>query len=56
MEGLNLEQLEKKISEEVLARSKKNIEQGLMVHRGHFLVLTKKGKLLADGIAADLFS
>jgi oxygen-independent coproporphyrinogen-3 oxidase len=40
---------------ELLKKSKKYIDRGLMMIRNDRLVLTKEGKLLADGIAADLF-
>jgi len=33
----------------------KYINSGLLLLREEHLVLTKEGKLLADGIAADLF-
>lgn len=36
-------------------QSRRYIEQGLMVEENHHLILTEKGRLLADGIAADLF-
>lgn len=36
-------------------KSKKYIERGLMRIKNNILVLTKEGRLLADGIAADLF-
>lgn len=31
------------------------IQQGMLLHEDHYLRLTRKGKLMADGIAADLF-
>jgi oxygen-independent coproporphyrinogen-3 oxidase len=36
-------------------KSKKYIERGLMRMENNILILTKEGRLLADGIAADLF-
>ena len=39
----------------LLERSKKFIDSGLMKLENDSLTLTKEGKLLADGIAADLF-
>jgi oxygen-independent coproporphyrinogen-3 oxidase len=39
----------------MLKRSSKFIEQGLMRYADDHLQLTNKGKLFADGIAADLF-
>ncbi len=40
---------------ELLAKSKRFIDGGLMKLDNQSLVLTKEGKLLADGIAAELF-
>ncbi|MEP6700647.1 MAG: coproporphyrinogen III oxidase, partial [Bacteroidota bacterium] len=51
MEGLNPEIAGK----EVLEKSKKFIDSGLMKLENNSLILTKEGKLLADGIASDLF-
>ncbi len=42
-------------SERLLLKSVKYIKRGLMYSAGDVLRLTKEGKLLADGIAADLF-
>lgn len=39
----------------LVEKSKKFIDSGLMKFENDSLVLTKEGKLLADGIAADLF-
>ncbi len=39
----------------VVEKSKQYIDSGLMKFENDSLVLTKEGKLLADGIAADLF-
>lgn len=39
----------------LLEKSKKYIDSGLMKLENRSLILTRKGKLLADGIAADLF-
>ncbi len=41
--------------EELAQKSKKYFDAGLMKRENNFLVLTREGKLLADGIAADLF-
>lgn len=41
--------------EELLAKSKHFLDAGLMKRKNNFLILTKEGKLLADGIAAALF-
>lgn len=43
------------IAEQLLLKSRKYIDGGMMKLEGHFLRLTKEGKLMADGIAADLF-
>jgi oxygen-independent coproporphyrinogen-3 oxidase len=40
---------------EILKKSKKYIDNGLMILENDHLRLTKEGNLLADGIAADLF-
>lgn len=59
VEGLNLETVNKKFGTEevkkILAQSKKYIDQKLMREQNGFIILNKKGKFLADGIAADLF-
>lgn len=39
----------------ILAAAQHHIQQGHMVHLNHYLQLTNQGKLLADGITADLF-
>jgi oxygen-independent coproporphyrinogen-3 oxidase len=55
MEGLDLDQVEDTIGHQLRTVSRKFIERGLMdEERGH-LKLTKEGKLLADGIASELF-
>ncbi len=55
MEGLNLEKLEETASLRLQAASKKYIASGKMSLKADHLILTREGKLLADGIAADLF-
>jgi oxygen-independent coproporphyrinogen-3 oxidase len=55
MEGTDLIKLEKKAGDELLEKAVKYIERGLVKRHNNFLALTKEGKLLADGIAADLF-
>lgn len=52
MEGINIE----KAGSDILKKSKKFIDNGLMVVANNSLILSKEGKLLADGIAADLFA
>ncbi len=56
MEGLDLRKVDKQVGEALINQTKKYIEQRLLIKEANFLILTKKGKLLADGIAADLFS
>ena len=36
-------------------RSRKFMQQNLMIETGNALILTTQGKLFADGIAAELF-
>jgi oxygen-independent coproporphyrinogen-3 oxidase len=55
MEGLALAKVEDKKREILLANSKKYIGNKLIRLENDRLILTKEGKLLADGIAADLF-
>jgi putative oxygen-independent coproporphyrinogen III oxidase len=54
-EGLNAENVEKEAGDKIMKKAAKYIESGLMRREKNSLVLTKEGKLLADGIAADLF-
>ncbi len=57
-EGINFEVLSSKFSVEksnFLTRSKKFIENNLLRLNANSILLTKEGKLLADGIASDLF-
>jgi oxygen-independent coproporphyrinogen-3 oxidase len=59
MEGLDLNYIEsifgKKASSELLTASEKYIQSSKMKREMSRLILTKEGKLFADGIAADLF-
>ena len=58
MEGINFEVLRFKFGVErtaFLLRAKKFIENNLLRQEADALILTNEGKLLADGIAADLF-
>jgi oxygen-independent coproporphyrinogen-3 oxidase len=43
------------VSNDLLAASKKFIESGKLILKENKLILTKEGKLFADGIAAELF-
>jgi oxygen-independent coproporphyrinogen III oxidase len=59
MEGLDLLEAERRFGVEsinrIIRESKKFVKAGtVMMHNDH-LILTSKGKFLADGIAADLF-
>ena len=54
-EGLDLSKITETESNELQAASRKYIENDLMKLENNFLRLTRGGKLLADGIAADLF-
>ena len=59
MEGLSLKSVKEKWNEaeqEIVALSKKFICRQLMIENDDRLILTQKGKLFADGIAADLFA
>ena len=55
MEGLDLGKLSEAMSNELRDGSKKFIESGKLILKENKLILTKQGKLFADGIAADLF-
>ncbi len=54
-EGLNLDKLEKEKSDQLIKKAVNYTDRGLMIKKENFLVLTKEGKLLADGIASELF-
>src|ERR1019366_1300315 len=58
-EGLSLLHTENQWGREkttiIKSSSEKWVQSGLMIYKKDFLFLTKKGKLLADGIASDLF-
>jgi oxygen-independent coproporphyrinogen III oxidase len=55
MEGLNLEKFEGVSLDRLISASKKFIDSGLIKLENNSLLLTNNGKLLADGIASDLF-
>lgn len=55
VEGLDLSKITKETSDKLREASRKYREQGLLTLDNNFLQLTREGKLLADGIAADLF-
>jgi oxygen-independent coproporphyrinogen-3 oxidase len=59
MEGLNLDFVEKKFGKEssdtIIIESRKYQEEEKLIIADNKIILTKEGKLFADGIAADLF-
>ena len=55
MEGLDINKIPEAMSHELRAASQKFIESGKLILKENKLLLTKEGKLFADGIAADLF-
>ena len=58
LEGINMNIVTTRFGvskEELLTRSKKYEENGLLVIEHNLIKLTREGKLLADGIAAGLF-
>jgi oxygen-independent coproporphyrinogen-3 oxidase len=55
MEGINMSVLPPEQAERIMHSSEKYINNGLLKKTGDQLHLTKEGRLLADGIAADLF-
>lgn len=55
MEGLDLSKLEEDVSNKILTAGSKYIRGGLIIQKENSLILSRTGKALADGIAADLF-
>lgn len=59
LEGCNLNKIEISfggdIKSKILVRAQKHIQHQLLYFENNHLILTRKGKLFADGIAADLF-
>lgn len=55
MEGLDLKNVDEAAGSKLRDASRKYIDSGLMKLENDFLILTKEGKLLADGITASLF-
>jgi oxygen-independent coproporphyrinogen III oxidase len=55
IEGLHLQRVNEVQRKTLEAGAAKYINSGLLIFREDHLILTKEGKLLADGIAADLF-
>ena len=54
-EGIDLEKLTRDEADRILLKSKRYLEAALVKKDNKKLLLTREGKLLADGIAADLF-
>ena len=60
VEGLNLDKLQAidpnaGVKNQILKQSRKYLERGMLELIGDTIRLTKEGKLMADGIASDLF-
>jgi oxygen-independent coproporphyrinogen-3 oxidase len=59
-EGLSLQQVKEKWNEnsvqKIMMQSQKFTQKQMMFEKNCHLILTRKGKLFADGIAADLFA
>jgi oxygen-independent coproporphyrinogen-3 oxidase len=60
MEGIDLDRLKHDFdpahTDRILGEAKKYLQGNKLAINGNFLQLTKEGKFLADGIAADLFA
>ncbi|HEY6504839.1 MAG TPA: radical SAM family heme chaperone HemW [Chitinophagaceae bacterium] len=54
-EGLNIDEVDQELRSRLIDKTRKYTEGNLMQQMGNVFVLTKEGKLLADGIAAGLF-
>jgi oxygen-independent coproporphyrinogen-3 oxidase len=59
MEGVDTLMVKEKWGQDILTQLHKGVEkhtlQGLLIKNGNQIILSKEGKLFADGIAADLF-
>lgn len=55
MEGIDLQKINREERNRILFESRNYLNSGLMKEESDHLVLTKEGRLLADGIAAALF-
>ena len=53
--GLDLDKFENANTIQILNTAERFINSGKIILRGNSLILTREGKLLADGIAAELF-
>jgi oxygen-independent coproporphyrinogen-3 oxidase len=54
-EGLDLARVNEQLRNRLLHAGKKYLDGGLMFKENDHLILTREGRLMADGIAADLF-
>jgi oxygen-independent coproporphyrinogen-3 oxidase len=54
-EGLDIRKIGREFSEQIITDGEKFIQRGWMENRDNHLILTREGKLFADGIAAELF-
>jgi oxygen-independent coproporphyrinogen-3 oxidase len=59
MEGCDLDHVSRRFGDEktrvLYQQAERYVRESKVIHAGRHLVLTREGKLLADGIAADLF-
>lgn len=55
LEGLNLDQINEEDRSMLLSTARRFLESGLLRKENNSLILTREGKLLADGIASSLF-
>lgn len=55
MEGASLKKFNSSEQKKIRQQSEKYLRSGMMEIKNDFLILTNQGKLMADGIAADLF-
>lgn len=54
-EGIDLRKIDETKAKKIVSAGSNYIESGHMTRKDDFLILTREGKLLADGIAAKLF-
>jgi len=54
-EGLDINRIDEESRQELKTGLEKYVHRGLVIKTENHYRLTKEGKLLADGIAADLF-
>ncbi len=55
MEGLHLPKIKKEFHESIVRSAQRYLADQKMIQQGDRLILTKEGRLYADGIASDLF-